>query len=106
MGRQAVALFVLLIGCGSAAQANMPISLVPQNVTLTIDASDGGTVSIGGCTPVPGQAEGRLSCSGEVWLDARGGGADSDADQEGVQIDAETRIDPRTQVSATGGTGP
>jgi len=73
-------------GCGSAAQGALLAPTTPQQVSITIDASDGGAVNIGG----------------DVWLDARGGSASSENDQQGNEITADVPISVPVNVSAAG----
>lgn len=82
----AAVIAVLHSACGSSAAAVLPVQTVPQQVSISIDASDGGTVTI----------------SGDVWLDARGGSAGSEAEQSGTEIDADVSTDVAVPIS-TGG---
>jgi hypothetical protein len=87
-----VASVVSTSACGSSAAAVLPVQTVPQHVSIDIDASDGGSVSI----------------AGDVWLDARGGSAGSDAEQSGTEIEADVSTDVAVPISTGGGatTGP
>lgn len=73
----------LLTGCGSAAQAALPFQTLPQSVSISIDASDGGTVTVGG----------------DIWLDARSGSATADTDQQGQDIDAQVEASASVPIS-------
>ena len=83
------AVVTMLHGCGSAAQGALSAPTTPQQVSIAIDASDGGAVNIGG----------------DVWLDARGS-ASSETDQQGNEITADVPISVPVNVSATGGAAP
>lgn len=83
----AAVISLLHSGCGSSAAAALQTSVVPQTVTISIDASDGGTVSIGG----------------DVWLDARGGSSGSETEQSGTEIDAEVDTSVAVPISTGGG---
>ncbi len=75
-----------MCGCGSAAQGSLSMPTTPQHVSITIDASDGGTAYVGG----------------DVWLDARGGAASTSTDQQGQDIDADVDVPIDVHASAAG----
>lgn len=75
------------VACGSSAAAAITPQVVPQSVTLHLDASDGGTITVGG----------------EVWQDARSGGASSETAQSGTEIEAEVDTSVAVPISTGGG---
>lgn len=96
-----------ICACGSSAALATPIQTIPQHVTLELDASDGGTITIGGeCSPTGATPPAPLvtlrgDCGGgSVWLDARGGGAGAETQQSGTEID--TAVDAAASVAASG----
>ncbi len=102
------------VACGSSAALATPVQTIPQHVSLTLDASDGGTISIGGeCgpeSPPPAEesAAGPVAVAGDcgggsVWLDARGGGATADTEQVGTVI--RTAIDAALSAQVPIATG-
>lgn len=128
LGLLVIAAVVALLhsGCGSSAALATPVQTIPQHVSLTLHASDGGTITVGGAC-YPGGEESasatrveraatertpatvttaptptvRGDCGGgSVWLDARGGGAGSETQQSGTEID--TTIDAAASVAASG----
>lgn len=113
-GWNAIAVIALL-GCGSAAQGSAPIQALPQQVTQSIDASDGGIVIIGGsCAPAmlrddnerelvgqPPRVAGDCG-GGSMWLDARSGSAAAQTDQLGQHIDSNVEGAASVASSAQG----
>lgn len=73
----AAAIAAALHGCASGPQLAAPV--VPQQTCLYVDASDGGTVTIGG----------------DVWQDARG---QASSEQRGLDVDADVDATVDTAV--------
>ena len=74
------AVIAVLYASGCASGPMGAATATPQVVQVTIDASDGGTITI----------------SGQVWLDARGS---TESDQTGLDVDSTVDADVDSAVT-------